>query len=152
MTLDHAGAHEATYRRLMAALTAGRDEEADELLAAEFVDHNPMPGQSPGPAGFQQWMRATRAVFPDLTATVQDVVGSDDRLAARVRYRGTHGGTFFGIPATGREVDFEAFHFTHFRSGRIAEWWGTADLLGVLQQIGAVVSPPDEPRQPAAPN
>src|SRR5215218_2489822 len=92
MTLDHAGAHEATYRRLMAALTAGRDEEADELLAAEFVDHNPMPGQSPGPAGFKEWMGAARAAFPDLAATVEDVVAGDDRLAARVRYRGTHGG------------------------------------------------------------
>jgi predicted ester cyclase len=151
MTLDHVGAHEATYRRLMEALGAGRDEEADEVLAAEFVDHNPMPNQPPGSAGFREWMRATRAVFPDLTVTVQDVVADRDRLAARVRYRGTHGGTFLGIAATGKEVDFEAFHFARFRNGSIVEWWGTADLLGALQQIGAVVSAPDDPRQHAAP-
>jgi predicted ester cyclase len=145
MTLDQAGTHEALYRRLMEAVGAGRDEEADELLAAQFVDHNPMPGQSPGPAGFREWMRAARAAFPDLTATVQDVVANPDRLAARVRYRGTHGGTFLGMAPTGREVDFEAFHFARFRNGRIVEWWGTADLLGALQQIGAVVSAPDNP-------
>src|SRR5687767_7867430 len=93
----------------MEAFCAGRDEEADELLPAEFVDHNPMPGQLSGPAGFKEWMRATRAVFPDLTATVQDVLADVDRLAARVRYRGTHGGPFLGIAATRRKVDFEAF-------------------------------------------
>jgi predicted ester cyclase len=141
MTPDHA-AHEATYHRLMDAVGAGRDEEADELLAAEFVDHNPMPGQSSGPAGFKEWMRAARAAFPDLTATVQDVVAGSDLLAARVHYRGTHGGTFLGLAATGRRVDFEAFHFARFRDGRIVEWWGTADLLGALLQIGAVVSAP----------
>lgn len=144
MTLDHAGEHEAAYRRLMEAVGAGRDEEADELLATDFVDHNPMPGQPPGPAGFKEWLHAARAAFPDLTVTVQDVLTDVDRLAARVRYRGTHGGSFVGVAAAGREVDFEAFHFTRFRNGRIVEWWGTADLLGALQQIGAVVSAPDD--------
>lgn len=151
MTLDHAGAHEATYRRLMEAVGAGRAEEADELLAAEFVDQNPMPGQSPGPAGFKEWMRAARAAFPDLTATVEDVVAGNDRIAARVRYRGTHGGTFLGIAATSTEVDFEAFHIARFQNSRVVEWWGTADLLGALLQIGAVVVAPDDPQQPAAP-
>jgi predicted ester cyclase len=96
-------------------------------------------------------MRAARAAFPDLTATVEDVVASNDRLAARVRYRGTHGGTFLGIAATGTEVDFEAFHIARFQNSRVVEWWGTADLLGALLQIGAVVVAPDDPQQPMAP-
>lgn len=149
MTLDPAGAYEAAYRRLMEAVSGGRDDEVDELLAAEFVDHNPTPGQPPGPTGFKEWMHAARAAFPDLTAMVQDVVAGSDRVAGRVRYRGTHGGTFLGLAATGREVDFEAFHFARFRNGKIVEWWGTADLLGALHQIGAGVSWPDDPGQPA---
>ena len=149
MTLDLAGAHEAAYRRLIEAVGGGRDDEVDELLAAEFEDHNPTPGQPPGPAGFKEWMRAVRAAFPDLTATVQDVVAGSDRVAGRVRYRGTHGGTFLGLAATGCEVDFEAFHFARFRNEKIVEWWGTADLLGALHQIGAGISWPDGPGQPA---
>jgi len=87
-------------------------------------------------------MRAARAAFPDLTATVVDVVADADRLAGRVRYSGTHGGAFLGMAPTGRAVDFDAFHFARFWNGRIVEWWGTADLLGALQQIGASVSGP----------
>jgi predicted ester cyclase len=145
MARDQVSAQEAAYRRLMAAVGAGREDEVDEVIAAEFVDHNPSPGQPPGPAGFKQWLRSARAAFPDLTATVQDVVADADRLAGRVRYRGTHGGTFVGIAATGRAVDFEAYHFARFRNGRIVEWWGTADLLGALRQIGAGVSAPVDP-------
>jgi predicted ester cyclase len=145
MNVDPVGAHEAAYRRLMDAVGAGREDQVDELLAAEFVDHNPLPGQSPGPTGFKEWMRAARAAFPDLTASVRDVVADADRLTGRVRYRGTHGGTFLGIAATGRTVDFEAFHFLCFRNGRIVEWWGTADLLGALHQIGGRVSGPADP-------
>jgi predicted ester cyclase len=136
------GGLEAAYRRLMAAVAAGDEHAVDELFDAGFVDHNPIPDQPAGPAGFKAWMRSARAAFPDLSATVEDVVAGSDRVAGRVRYRGTHSGTFVGVPATRRSVDFEAFHIARFRNGRIVEWWGTADLLGALQQIGATVSAP----------
>jgi steroid delta-isomerase-like uncharacterized protein len=145
MVPDPVRAHEATYRRLMDAVGAGREDQVEGVLAAEFVDHNPIPGQAPGPAGFRQWLRAVRGAFPDLTATVQDVVAESDRLAGRVRYRGTHRGPFLGLAATGRAVDFEAFHFVRFRDQQIAEWWGTADLLTVVEQVGGRVSGPDGP-------
>ena len=138
-------ASEAAYRRLVAAVGAGREDEVAEVLAPEFVDHNPVPGQAPGPPGFVEWMRAARAAFPDLTATVQDVVTASDRLAGRVRYRGTHQGPFIGVAATGRSVEFEAFHLVRFWNGRVVEWWGTADLLGALQQIGAGIADPPRP-------
>jgi predicted ester cyclase len=143
MTSNRVGAHEAVYRRLMQAVGAGREDAVDELLDAGFVDHNPIPGQPPGPAGFKDWMSAVRAALPDLTATVEDVVAASDRVAGRVRYRGTHGGTFVGVAPTGRAVDFEAFHIARLTDGKIVEWWGTADLLGALQQVGACVSAPD---------
>ncbi len=65
-------------------------------------------------------------------------------IAGRVRYEGPHGGSLAGVPATGRTLRFEAFHFLRFREGNVIEWWGTADLLGALLQAGArVVHPTD---------
>jgi predicted ester cyclase len=145
MTLDRrAAALEAAYRRLMSEVGAGREDAVDELLDKAFVDHSPITDQAPGPDGFKQWMRAARAAFPDLTATVEDVVAGSDRVAGRVRYRGTHGGSFLGIAPTGRPIEFEAFHIAHFRAEKIVEWWGTADLLGALQQMGAAVTAPSD--------
>jgi predicted ester cyclase len=53
---------------------------------------------------------------------------------------GTHHGEFIGVRPTGKCVSFSAFHLVRFSQDRAVEWWGTADLLGALQQLGATVS------------
>ena len=40
-----------------------------------------------------------------------------------------------------RQVEISAFHIVRFSGSRIAEWWGTADLLGALQQLDTRVVP-----------
>jgi predicted ester cyclase len=52
-------------------------------------------------------------------------------------WHGTHRGEFVSIGPTGKRVSFSAFHLVRFSRGRAVEWWGTADLLGALQQLGA---------------
>ena len=133
---------EGAYRQLIAAVGTGSEDVVDDLLSPDFVDHNPVPGQPPGPDGFKLWMRGARSAFPDLLGTVEDVVSDSHRVAGRVSYRGTHRGDFLGIPATGRAVEFEAFHIVRFRDRQIVEWWGAADLLGALQQLGAGITRP----------
>jgi predicted ester cyclase len=127
--------HRDAYRQVIAAVDTGDEHALDDGLAADLVDHNPIPGQLPGREGFKEWMRSARQSFPDLSASVEDVVAEGDRVAGRVRYRGTHWGSFAGIAPTGHAVEFEAFHIARLQDGK--EWWGTADLLGALMQMGA---------------
>jgi steroid delta-isomerase-like uncharacterized protein len=128
------------YRQIIDAISRGDAERLDDLMAPEIVDHNPIPNQAPGRDGFKQWMAAARTAFPDLRGTVEDVVVEGDRVAARTMWHGTHRGEFVGVGATGRRVSFSAFHLVRFSQDRAVEWWGTADLLGVLQQLGATIS------------
>ena len=44
----------------------------------------------------------------------------------------------FGIPPTGREVQFESVDVMRVRGGQIVEHWGVGNLLCMLQQLGAV--------------
>jgi steroid delta-isomerase-like uncharacterized protein len=127
------------YRRIVAAINRGDAQALDELLASDIVDRNPIPHQAPGRGGFKQWMAAARTAFPDLHGTVDDLIAEGDRVAARISWRGTHHGDFVGVPPTGKVVAFSAFHLVRFSEGRAVEWWGTADLLGVLQQLGTSV-------------
>jgi steroid delta-isomerase-like uncharacterized protein len=136
-------AHKEAYRRIIAAIGGGDADALQELMAPHVIDHNPMADQRPGLEGFKQWMAAVRGSFPDLHGTVEDVVAEGDRIAARMTWRGTHRGEFMGIPPTNRPVTFSAFHVVRFEGGRAEEWWGTANLLDVLQQLGAEVSVPD---------
>jgi steroid delta-isomerase-like uncharacterized protein len=130
------------YRRIIDAVSRGDADGLDELMAPDFVDHNPIPNQAPGREGFKEWMAMARAAFPDIRGTVEDLVAEGDRIAARTTWRGTHLGEFLGVGPTNKRVSLSAFHLVRFSQDRAVEWWGTADLLGALQQLGASVSGP----------
>jgi steroid delta-isomerase-like uncharacterized protein len=134
--------HKAIYEGIIEAIGRGDPAALDDLMSPDFVDHNPLPGQASGRDGFKEWMAAARASFPDLVGTVEEVVAENDRVAARMTWRGTHRGTFAGVTATNKRVSMSAFHIVRFEDGQAVEWWGTADLFGALQQLGATVSGP----------
>lgn len=69
------------------------------------------------------------------------MIAEDDRVAARFTMRGTHRGSFFGVPPTGKTIAVQAMNFYRLSSGRFIEERGQPDLLGLLQQIGAVPAP-----------
>lgn len=132
-----------SYRRIIEAISQGDRNRLDDLLQPDLVDHNPIPDPMPGRDGFKQWLAAVRTTFSDPQGTVDDVLVAEDRVAARVTWRGTHRGDLAGVPATNRPVSFAAFHIVRFEQGRAAEWWGTADLLSALRQVGAEICRPD---------
>ena len=130
------------YRRVFDAVNRGDEAALGDLLTEDIIDHNPIPGQEPGLAGFKQWMRYVRTAFPDLHVTVEETLSQGDRVAGRVTWRGTHEGPVAGLPGSGKPVQFTAIHIVRFENGKAAEWWGVADLLGALQQAGAQISTP----------
>jgi steroid delta-isomerase-like uncharacterized protein len=142
------------YRSIIAAVSAGDEDAFMSLLAGDIVDHDPIPRQQKGAAGFLGWMRTVRAAFPDFNGTIGELIAEGDLVAARVTWRGTHGGTFFGVEPTGREVSFQAMHILKMSDGLAVEWWGTADLYGALRQLGATVVASQQPSVdiPAMPN
>jgi predicted ester cyclase len=100
-----------------------------------MVDHNPVPDQVPGLAGFKQWMSTARRSFPDLHGTVGHVLAEGDLVAS------PGAAPFAGVAPTGQFVVFEAYHIARFEDGIVAEWWGTADIFGALAQLGVLPWP-----------
>ena len=133
--------HKVAYRRIIEAVNAGDFDTLDALFSPAMVDRNPIPDQVPGLAGFKQWMATARRSFPDLRGTVEQVLAEGELVAGRVTWRGTQAGPFAGVALTGRFVAFEAYHITRFEGGRVAEWWGNADIFGALTQLGALPGP-----------
>ena len=75
--------------------------------------------------------------FPDLELTTEDIVAEGDKVAIRNTWRGTHQGSFHGLPPTGKRVAFTGTDIIRFVDGRIAEQWADLDALGLMQQLGA---------------
>ncbi|HVZ38314.1 MAG TPA: ester cyclase [Candidatus Kapabacteria bacterium] len=116
---------------------------AEQLIAADVVDNNPMPGLPPGRDGHNAMLTIVRAAFPDATFTLDQVVAEDDKVVDHWTMRATHAGPFMGIPATGRPVVLRGVDILRIENGQIAEFWHIEDIVGVLGQLG--VLPPPKP-------
>ena len=57
-------------------------------------------------------------------------------MAFRFVLRGTHLGTFAGIPATGKKMTLTGMDFIRITHGKLIELWSNQDTLGWLQQLG----------------
>ncbi|MDT5032526.1 MAG: hypothetical protein QOC94_2697, partial [Actinoplanes sp.] len=77
-----------------------------------------------------------KQAFPDLQAQIEDIVAADDRVALRVRFRGTHCGEFLGIPATGHPIEYVSHEFYRVADGLIAEEWICSDTATLFRQLG----------------
>ncbi len=133
-------------RRFYEAVDAGRIEALDEFIAPDCVDHNPppIPGRAEGLEGFRQAFRLFQTATPG-DHVVEDLIAEGEKVVARVTGRGTHAGTLFGIPPTGRRVEMTGVVIYRLAGGKIVERWSQHDLFGLLQQLGAI--PPASPPQ-----
>jgi steroid delta-isomerase-like uncharacterized protein len=107
-----------------------------ELVAEDFVEENPVPGQGPGRQGLRDFLALMIAAFPDLTWNVEVEVAEGDTVAARSTWEGTHRGSFMGIAPTGRRVRVEAWTMDRFRNGKMFRSRIIMDSLGLMQQLG----------------
>ncbi len=108
---------------------------AKELLAPNFVLHLPLPA-AVGVQGISDVVTACREAFEHLNVTVEDMVAEGDRVAARFTARGVHKGQFMGLPPTGKPITMTGIEIFRIENGKIAELWGEANLLGLMQQLG----------------
>ena len=119
----------------------GRVEAIDELMGPRCVVHGLGPGTMDGPAGFKPFHASYRDAFPDVTLTIDDIVGEGSIVAARWSGTGTHRGNGLGLPATDRAIRFTGMTFARVENGKIVEGWNNFDQLGMFQQLGAIAAP-----------
>jgi predicted ester cyclase len=136
-------ANKAIIRRIPdEVFTQGNLAVADEVIAADYCEHIPLPPGFPtGLAGLKHFVTLLRAAFPDFQYTIDDEIAEGDRVAIRVTARGTHQGDWFGIPATGKTVSWTEMHISRLADGKLVEHWANSDQLGLLQQLGVIPAP-----------
>ena len=111
----------------------------DERFASDYLGHSSAEIQ--GPESAKQFAAAMRSAFPDFHYTVEDQIAEGDRVVTRWTARGTHEGEFQGIPPTGKQVTITGIGIFRIANGKIIESWTNADMLGLMQQLGAVPAP-----------
>ena len=128
-------------RFLEEVINQGRLEQADELVAVDFVELDPLPGQRQGREGLKEVIGMLRAAFPDMNWVVDETVASGDKVVTRFTWTGTHRGTFLGVPATGRSVSVKGVVIDRLVEGRMTDSRILMDNLSLMQQLGVVPGP-----------
>jgi len=118
----------------------GNTAAADELMAPGAEIHMPT-GELVDLDGLKGFAGAFRGSFPDWHSTFEELIAEGDRVAERWTGRGTHRGELQGIPATGRRVEVPGSVFYRIVEGKIVEFRGQFDMMGLMQQLG-IMSPP----------
>src|SRR5918912_2968438 len=131
----------AVRRFLEEFLSCGDPSVADQVLAPDFVDHNPSNPDLSGRENVKRSARDLCAAFPDTRTVVDDLIAEADRVAARWTSTATHRGEFLGLQATGARVTVTASGLFRLSGGRIVESWDHFDALSLLHQLGAQVRP-----------
>jgi steroid delta-isomerase-like uncharacterized protein len=128
-------------RVLEEAFGQGKIEIIDEILDPDFVcyDPNSEAGAVRGAETIKAEIEYFRNAVPDLTYTVEDQVVEGDKVVSRYTVRGTHQGEFFGVPGSGKHIEMTGINIDRFdESGKLIEEWPEYDLLGAMQQMGAI--------------
>ena len=108
----------------------------DVLAAPDFVDHEDLGPVSPDREGAKAFMSMALAAFPDMHATIEDMISNGDRVVIRSTWTGTHQGEFMGIPATGKKVSYEVIDILKFSGTLMSEHWGLSDNMKMMTQLG----------------
>jgi len=133
--------NKALIRRWGELWNAGDAAAIAELVAPDYVRHDPNGPEVRGPNAERQLVELYRAAFPDLRFTIEHLVAEGDLVVAHLTVRGTHRGELLGIPPTGTPITLAAMELYRIRDGKVAEQWVALDALGLLQQLGAVPTP-----------
>lgn len=113
----------------------GKVDVADDVIAENCVDHDPLPGQPQGRAGQRQ---TCQMVVDGLSNRRIDetFLAIDDKVIENWTFYGTHTGDFLGVPGSGKEIEIRGIEIWRLAAGQIVERWGVIDSGAVMEQLG----------------
>lgn len=127
-------------RKFLEASTGSDSSVLLEFLHPDFVAH--LAGGPKNRDEFLQHNNVTGMAFSEKEFVIKDQVAEEDKVTARVVWKGTNTGNFLGNPPTGKQIAISAFVHDRIKDGKVVEHWSLFDQLSMMQQLGILPSPP----------
>ncbi len=113
----------------------------DAIVSPDYLRHDPGdPFPARGREDVKRLVGMLRAMLPDLTIEIEDMVAEGDKVVIRYTGLATDTEGFMGQPPTGKVTRTAAIQIFRIASGQIAESWAVRDDLGTLRQLGHLPS------------
>ena len=110
----------------------------DELIASDYLFRSPGRPDVRGREGYKQFCQAYLNALPDMQMSVEEQIAEGDKVVTRWSATGTHRGEVMGVPPTGKHVSLTGIVIYRCAGGRIVDEVEELDLLGMMQQLGAI--------------
>jgi steroid delta-isomerase-like uncharacterized protein len=110
----------------------------DELLAADYVHHDPQSPRFPeGREGYKQLVTYYLTAFPDSHFTIDQEIQEGDTVVTRWTVNGTHRGDLPTLPASDKKFSVTGITVARLENDKFVESWNNWDALGLMQQLGS---------------
>ena len=139
--------NKALVRRFYEEIDKGNLDAMDELVAENYIDHNPPP--FPGLGSGREGLKKAFEIFWKATPgyhRIEDQIAEGDKVVTRMTSYGKHEGDLPGAPATGNEMKMTSITIHRIENGKLAEKWAEKDMIALLTQIGVMKHPRGESR------
>jgi predicted ester cyclase len=139
--------NKAIVRRFYEEIDKGNFDVFDEIVAEDYIDHNPPP--IPGLAQGRKGLRQASDIFWKATPgyhKIEDQIAEGDKVVTRLTAYGKHEGDLPGAPRTGNEMKMSSITIHRIEKGKLAEKWSEKDTISFLVQIGKM-TPPDQQKR-----
>jgi steroid delta-isomerase-like uncharacterized protein len=116
---------------------AGNVAAVDEVVADDFVDHDPPPGLPGTKEGLRQVAEIVISAFSDRKMEFDDYLDTTEgRVVENWAMTGKHTGEAFGVPASGQDIRVRGVELWRCADGKIVEHWGAVDMSDVFMKAG----------------
>jgi predicted ester cyclase len=108
--------------RFYEEIDKGNVDVIDELVAEDYMDHNPPP--FPGLASGREGMKQVFKIFWDATPghhEIKDQIAEADRVVTRLTSHGKHEGDLPGAPRTGNDLKMTSITIHRIADGKLVE-------------------------------
>lgn len=129
--------NKALARKFLQMFELGEPSVADEIVAADYYNHD-APDPNLGSEGVKAGVTMFKNALPDAQLNIAFQLAEEDKVVTRYTWSGTHLGEYYGIPATGKRVNWTSTVTFRIDDGKIREAWLNSDRLGLMQQLGVV--------------
>lgn len=133
--------NKAIVRRYREAHNTNQLDQLDEIVDANLISHNLLPGLPPGlEGGKMAHMGGVASSRP--AGQNWSLIAEGDKVVERWTQTGTYtGASFMGAPVNGKRFSMSGTSIYRIANGKIVEHWGEMDFLGLLQQLGLAPAP-----------
>lgn len=134
---------ERAMQRFFEIWQSGKPDGIEEVVAENYVEHNPIPGvTSTGIQALKDMITMSGAAFTqnkieDLTMTTEG-----DRVVAHYKWKAVNSGPMGeGMPASNKPIDVYSVDIVRFENGKGVEHWGYVEEMKMMEQLGMMPAP-----------